>query len=977
MSRIRKDWHDEHGRTLRVACGIRLNTPRHHRPAVSTYWYQKLQAAHITRFIRITKMAPIQITRVSFEHHPDGFGIGYARPRLSWRFSSDGADCTGWLQESYDIKIGASVEDDGKEYHIKSSNSVLVPWPGPDLSSRQRVWLQVRAYGMGTDLNGNRAFTSTAWSAKTLVEAALLYVSDWTAKMISSELAIGKNGPIRPVLFRRCFTLPGKVSSISKARLYITAHGLYRASVNGHRIGNEEMGPGWTSYSHRLHYQVFDITSTLNLDKPNVFGVEVAEGWFAGRLGWNDGRYHYGNKLGFLAQLEVFDEEGQMTELNSPHDWKSCYSATTRSEIYDGEDYDARLEQQGWDYDPEFDETSWTTTEEASPPSATLIASDAPPVRPIESIAPVKIWSSDAGHTLIDFGQNLTGKLEVQLSSFNGDSFEGHKLTFSHAEVLENGELCIRTLRTAKPVDSIILSKLQPETWSPKFTFHGFRYVQVDGWPDSPGLPTVDQIKAVVMHSDITRTGWFSCSDPLVNKLHENANWSMKGNFLSVPTDCPQRDERLGWTGDIQVFTPSASFLYDTSGFLKNWLADVAAEQLEDWRGGVPGMVVPDIITKRETPTNPPDPQCAWHDVTVLTPWDLYISLGDRELLRTQYASMKAWVDQGLPRGANGLWDQNVWQFGDWLDPTAPPDEPGKAATDSLLVADAYLVRVMETITKVSGVLGEAEDEARYSKEVTKVRAAFCHQYVTPAGLLASDTQTAHSLALAFGLLDNHDQIASSTDRLEHLVHLARYRIATGFVGTPLITHALSDYGHHQLAYRMLLEKSCPSWLYPITMGATTIWERWDSMLPDGSINPGTMTSFNHYALGSVVNWLHKNVAGISPLEPGWKKIKVRPVPGGTITSAEATYDSPYGRIECSWKLSESDGTFHLTLSIPPNTTAIVILPSEWRKLGQGEESGTEVGSGKHCFSCSFEQDEWPPRAKLRRSTFRLDTGSA
>ncbi|KAJ5612078.1 hypothetical protein N7510_005272 [Penicillium lagena] len=334
---------------------------------------------------------------------------------------------------------------------------------------------------------------------------------------------------------------------------------------------------------------------------------------------------------------------------------------------------------------------------------------------------------------------------------------------------------------------------------------------------------------------------------------------------------------------------------------------------------------------------------------------------------------MKAWVDKGIPRGPNGLWDQNIWQFGDWLDPAAPPSEPGLGRTDSLYVADAYLVRVLGIISKVSSLLGEMEDASRFAKDASSVRKAFQHEYVTPSGLLVGDTQTAHSLALSFGLFDKHDHVMKSASRLSHLVHLAGYRIATGFAGTPLVAHALSDTGNYQLAYRMLLEKECPSWLYPITMGATTIWERWDSMLPNGSINPGDMTSFNHYALGSVANWLHKNVGGISPLEPGWRTIQVRPVPGGPVTNASVAYESPYGRIECSWKINDSGDTFALTVVIPPNSQARVVLPSFWKKEDQeGEERSILIGSGKYDFSCAYKPAEWPPKAEFARSTFRL-----
>ncbi|KAH8881093.1 glycoside hydrolase family 78 protein [Thozetella sp. PMI_491] len=911
-------------------------------------------------------MASVYVQSVTFEHHPTGFGIGHASPRISWRLAAD-ENTKNWIQDSYEIEIARL--DSSETYRVESSESVLVPWPGNALQSREIASVKVRSHGKTTDAAGQVTTMSTEWSSPATVEVALLDKGDWTAKLTTSALASNENETIRPILFRKSFSLPENEGEISKARLYITAHGLYEAFLNGQRIGTEEMAPGWTSYGHRLLYQSFDVKAALASGKPNVFGVEVGEGWFAGRLGMEGRRCFYGSRLACLAQLEVSFASGHVYTLVSDGTWKCHQSGTTRSEIYDGEDYDSREGKQGWNSDPSFDENSWTVTEELEFPPAKLLASDTPPVRTKETVSPIKIFKSKSGKTLVDFGQNLVGRLLVNLPK--ATSVDGQTVSFSHAEVLERDELGTRPLRGAKPIDRVILSQGQPSQWSPKFTFHGFRYVQVDGWPTEDGMPGQDDIKALVLHSDMTRTGWFSCSDSLVNQLHENVVWSMKGNFLSVPTDCPQRDERLGWTGDIQVFCPSASFLFNTQGFLGSWLDDVSAEQLEDGKNGVPGLVVPDVFGK---PPIPPDPQSVWHDVTVLTPWDLYNSSGDVEILRRQYASMKAWVDQGIPRGSNGLWDQNAWQFGDWLDPAAPPAEPAMARTDGILVADAYLVRVLETIVKVSSLLGETEDTERYGKEAASVRKAFGQEYITPSGLLVGDTQTAHALAICFGLYDGKHQVAKSASRLAHLVHADKYRIATGFAGTPLITHALSDTGNYQLAYRMLLEKSCPSWLYPITMGATTIWERWDSMLPDGSINTGQMTSFNHYALGSVANWLHKNVGGISPLEPGWRKIQVRPVPGGTITSAKVEYDSPYGRIECSWEAGEADGTFNMVLVVPPNVEAVVILPSDWNETDtDGMEKGTAIGSGKYQFSCPYRPAAWPPKAELARSTYRLE----
>ncbi|KAL6245728.1 hypothetical protein RBB50_007727 [Rhinocladiella similis] len=909
-------------------------------------------------------MCPVRISSVSFEHHPNGFGIGHRSPRISWRFSADD-DVKDWSQESADIHIVRSRDKDGKTYPVKGPESVLVPWPGDDLESREAAWVKVRSYGKATDAAGNAIGNITEWSSPVFVEAALLEKRDWTAKLTTSSLSCSRKGAIPPTLFRKVFPLSELLGPIAKARVYITAHGLYEAVINGHRVGNEQMSPGWTSYSHRLTYQTFDVTSLVSPGKMNVFGVEIGEGWFAGRLGSSGKEHIYGNRLAFIAQLEVAFENGQTFTVVSDSTWKSHGGPTKRSEIYNGEDYDSREEQEHWDSDAKFDDQGWIAAEELDFPSASLLASDAPPVRITEELSPMNIFKSKSGKTLIDFGQNLVGKVSIRLPAAS----DGQTLVIHHAEVLENGELGTRALRSAKATDSVVLSQRQPTTWCPKFTFHGFRYVQLDGWPSHDATPDYSDVTALVLHSDMKRTGWFCCSDPLVNKLHQNVLWSMKGNFLSVPTDCPQRDERLGWTGDIQIFGPTATFLFDTKGFLEGWLQDLSAEQLEEGRNGIPPLVVPDI----SDPKLSAGPQSIWHDVTVLTPWDLYMSSGDVENLRRQYPSMKAWVDEGISRGSNGLWNQDLWQLGDWLDPTSPPDEPGAGRTDSLLVADAYLFRVLDTISRVSLVLGESEDADRYAKDALRVQKAFEREYVTPAGLLVGDTQTAHALALCFGLFGDKAKVAKSSSRLSHLVHAAEYRIGTGFAGTPLICQALSDTGHSQLAYRMLLEQECPSWLYPVTMGATTIWERWDSMLPNGLINPGAMTSFNHYALGSVATWLHQNVGGLSPATPGWQVFKVRPVPGGTITSASVTYESPYGRIDCSWYVNVVSKMFNLTVTVPPNSKAVVVLPCDWQWQGdEMEEKSITITSGKHEFSCPFSPAEWPPKPELTRSIIRV-----
>jgi alpha-L-rhamnosidase len=519
-------------------------------------------------------------------------------------------------------------------------------------------------------------------------------------------------------------------------------------------------------------------------------------------------------------------------------------------------------------------------------------------------------------------------------------------------------------LRRAKCTDEIISAGAKLVDWTPQYTFHGFRYVQVDGWDEEKDGQLSSHLTALVMHTDLTRTGWFTCSHPMVNQLHQNAWWSMRGNFVSIPTDCPQRDERLGWTGDIQIFGPSANFLYNTAGMLGEWLEDVAVEQLNDGKDGcVPPFVVPNVVSDELWP---PTPQAEWDDVVILGPWELYRSYGDVDILRRQYKSMLAWIDRGIQRGPDGLWDPEIWQLGDWLDPTAPPVEPGDARTNGTLVADAYLVRITSVMSQISTILGETADAQRFSTQRDQLKSKFQYKYIAESGLLVGDSQTALSLAIMFDLHATADQVKNAAERLVDLVRLAKFRVATGFAGTPIIAHALTKGGHPQIAYRMLLEKGCPSWMYPISMGATTVWERWDSMLPDGSINPGEMTSFNHYALGSIINWLHTSVAGVSPLSPGWKEIKVCPIPGGSIDSAEAIYETAYGRLECRWVIKSDEKVFTLDLLVPPNSRALVTLPSDGSTT---QDSERWIGSGRHQFLVTFDwarfSSEWPPKPRI------------
>lgn len=873
-----------------------------------------------------------KVVRVRFEHRREALGIGTPTPRVCWWIETP---VEGWTQVAYEMEaVTPSGAPYGQTGRVASSESALVDWPFKPLASRQRVMVRVRVWGSDGEVS--------AWSEPASVEAALLDPGDWTAQFVRPAWDEDPADPEPAPLLRKTFTLNKKVR---QARLYITALGLYEASLNGRTVGDEVMAPGWTSYHDRLRYQIFDVTELLQ-EGENALGAMLGEGWFRGRLGFGGGRSAiYGDRVALLAQLEVEYEGGEIERIVTDESWRAQPGPILANSIYDGETYDARRELPGWS-EPGFDDSGWADVEPVRWDFETLFAPLGPPVRRTETLVPKEIFESPSGRTLVDFGQNLVGWLRVTVSGP-----EGQTITLRHAEVLEDGELGTRPLRHAKATDHYTLRGSEagdPEVWEPRFTFHGFRYAEVEGWP---GELTRDDIRAVVCHSDMERIGWFECSEPLINRLHENAVWSMRGNFLSIPTDCPQRDERLGWTGDIQVFSPTASFLYDSAGFLTSWLADLAAEQTES---GVVPFVVPNIMA-RETP-----PGAAWGDAAVFIPWVLYQRFGDAKILADQYDSMSAWVNL-IDRiaGENRLWDQG-FQFGDWLDPAAPPENPGAARTPGFIVASAYFARSAEILGEAARVLGRDEEAEHYLALASDVREAFNREYVTPAGRVLSDAATAYALALQFALLTDASQRQHAAERLVQLLRAEGYRIATGFVGTPLICDALCSEGHDAAAYRLLTQRECPSWLYPVTMGATTIWERWDSMLPDGSINPGEMTSFNHYALGAVADWLHRTVAGLAPGEPGYRRLEIQPRPGGGLSHAMARHLTPYGAATSSWKLAGEEITVEVEL--PPNTTARVILP--------GKEGGPlEVGSGKHVWTYPYESPDKTPKSLSVDST--------
>lgn len=852
----------------------------------------------------------------TFEHHRESLGVGSPEPRLSWKTTA----APGWRQMGYEIEVTQAAGT--TTVAIDSPDSVLVPWPGTPLASRERAEVRVRVTGDDGMVSG--------WSAPGTVEAGLLDPADWVAVPVGGAWPEDPDADDRrPALVRHAFELTAPVVS---ARLYASAHGLYEAEINGQRVGTDTMSPGWTVYGERLRYYTYDVTDLVR-EGSNVVGAWLGDGWYRGRMGWRGGfRNLYGSDQSFIGQLEVLYGDGTRDIVATNAEWSAHVGPILASGNYDGETYDAREERDGWSC-PGFDDSAWTPVAIAERNPRTLVAPEGPPVRCTEDVSPVEVLRSPSGKFILDMGQNLVGRLRISVQGNAGD-----EVTIRTAEVLQDGEVYQRPLRSAKSTDVYILRGGEREEWEPRFTFHGFWYAEIDGWPgDLEADVASGRIQGRVLHTDLERTGWFECSEPLVNQLHENTVWSMRGNFLDIPTDCPQRDERVGWTGDLQVFAPTASFLYDVSGMLSSWLEDLAIEQLPD--GTVPWYVP--VIPAHHMWT-PIRPGAVWGDAAVLTPWVLFQRFGDRAVLARQYDSAKAWVDLvARLAGDDHLWNDG-FQLGDWLDPAAPPLDPADARTDKYLVATAYFAWSALHLSKMAEVLDKDDDTQLYQQLADDVRTAFVAEYVDGSGRMTSDAQTAYALAITFGLITDPDQLDGASVRLAELVTNENNRIATGFAGTPVVCDALASSGQLIKAYDLLLERECPSWLYPVTQGATTIWERWDSLLPDGTVNPGTMTSFNHYALGAVADWLHRDVAGIQAASPGYQTIRFRPRPGGGLQWAAAQHETPYGRASIQWTL---DGdSLSTTITVPTGAEGIVELPGG---------APHQVSSGEHTFTTS------------------------
>jgi alpha-L-rhamnosidase len=817
-------------------------------------------------------------------------------------------DRRGACQTAYRILVADSLEilnsNKGNIWDSKrvtSNQSLLRPYQGPSLRSRQRLYWKVLIW--------NEADQRSEWSQPAFWEMGLLNADDWEADWITADIAEDKSR-MQPCPHLRTEFEVG--NGVRDARLYATALGAYELHLNGERVGEDYFTPGWTSYNKRLQFQTYDLTALLPPGR-HTLGAILADGWYRGNLANFAGpaRNKYGDTLALLLQLEITYADGRVQTICTSPEWRSSDNGPLRqADHYMGELYDARLKMPGW-ASPGYDDSQWAGCQVYDHPKTTLRAQVGAPVRKMHTIHPRDILTSPAGETIVDFGQNMVGWVRLRVEGERGAT-----VVMRHAEVLdEAGNLYTTNLRPAAQTNTYILNGEGEEVYEPRFTFQGFRYLAVEGFP---GELTLDHLTGVVLYSDMAETGDFECSHPLVNQLQKNIVWGQRGNFLEVPTDCPQRDERLGWTGDAQVFARTACHNMDVASFFTRWLRTLRDDQRED--GAVP-HVIPDVMPAHRAGTT------GWADAVVIVPWTLYQCYGDRQLLASNYRAMQLWILYMYERAGDDFIWSGDFHFGDWL--ATDRDDLGTpfGVTDTDLIATAFYAYSTGLAARIARVLDREEDAAAYEQLAAAIREAFCQEFVTPRGRVGAHTQTAYVLALMFDLLPE-EQRPEAARRLVENIRGRDNHLSTGFLGTPYLCHVLTRFGYLDVAYDLLLQDSCPSWLYPITRGATTIWERWDGIKADGSFQDPQMNSFNHYAYGAIGHWLYSVVAGIEidPSKPGYQHTIIHPHPGGKLRYARAHVDTGYGRLASHWQRGEQG--FSLEVTIPANSTATVIMPA-------------------------------------------------
>ncbi len=863
---------------------------------------------------------------------PEGvLTIGLDPVRLTWRLTADRPDA---VQLGYRIDAAASPDFDvilATTGDLDHDDQVAVVAPGDPLRSREVRHYRVRVRD-GSGWSG--------WSDPLRVEAGLLHADDWVARAVTLPDDPGSHRQAPAPMVRRGFDVPGPVT---RARLHVTALGLHRVTINGRPISADLLAPGWTSYRHRLLADTYDVTAFLTAG-PNAIGAVLGDGWYRGRLGWQPGheRCHYGEQVGLVAQLEIDCADGSRVVVGTDEDWRASTGEIRSADLYDGSTTDLRERRPDWDC-PGFDDRGWASVAIVPFDGGGIEPRTAPAVRVVATL-PVDRSPRGDGRWALDGGQNISGWVRLRVRGRRGDA-----VTVRHAEVLEpDGSLHTRALRSARATDTYVLADDQIVTLEPAFTFHGFRYAEVE-----TSAELLDA-ELVAVSSDTPRRGDFSCSESALVRLHSNVVWSQRDNFVSVPTDCPQRDERLGWTGDAQAFANTASTLFDAEAFWRSWLSDLALDQHPTL--GV-STVVPDVVIDGE----PRFGRAGWADAATIVPWSVYEAYGDLSVLVDQRDSMARWLESlEARRGPDGLLP-SAMQFGDWLDPDAPSDRPWEAKADSTYIANAFLVHSARLTADAARATGATALEAHARSVADDVAPATWGRWRDHA----VTTQTGCAVALQLGVApgEERSEVAAT---LARLVREANGRVATGFLGTPLVLPALAEFGHLDECYLMLLRRDDPSWLYQVEQGATTVWERWDAIRPDGSIHPGTMApppdmtgsdgghmlSFNHYAYGAVIDWVYRHLAGLAPdrERPGYRHVVFAPRPCVGIDWARASVESPYGPITTEWRI-ESGGLV-VEIDTPIGTTGTFIAPATSSSTvsldGETVQPRIDLGPGRH-----------------------------
>jgi alpha-L-rhamnosidase len=899
-------------------------------------------------------MTPSELRPVGLrcEYRINPLGIDERVPRFSWVLEAEGR---GQAQSAYRILVGRSEKDLEWEENllwdsgrVESGRSVGVEYGGEVLRSGSRCLWKVRVW--------DRAGEPSSYSGPAVFETGLLEKSDWEGAWISAgkgpagdkEPPSGEeyddlaNGLAPSPYLRREFPLD---KPVSRARLYVTARGLYEVYINGNRVGNDVLAPGWTDYDRRIQYQTYDVTPLL-ADGPNVLGAVLGDGWFAGFVGFDPKHRgaHYGARPQFLAQLNVEYEDGTTESLATEGLWRCSTGPILFSDLLVGESYDARKEMPGW-AEPGFDDSGWYGVEAEEIEDANLVAQPDEGVRVMEELEAQTVTEPASGRYVFDLGRNMVGWVCLKV-----EGAAGTRVTLRHAEALNpDGTIYTTNLRSARATDSYVLGGDGEEVYEPRFTFHGFRYVEVTGYP---GEPQPGAITGRVVHSATPSSGAFDCSSSLVNKLQENIVWGQRGNFLSVPTDCPQRDERLGWMGDAQIFVRTAAFNMDVAAFFEKWMADVKDAQSPEgaFTDVAPLLRGSGLIDLRWGAP-------AWGDAGVIVPWTLYRAYDDTRIVERHYDAMARWMEYLHEANPDLIRKSRMGNnYGDWLSPKGDH-------TPKHLLATAYWAYDAKLMAEMAKATGRNDDASGFRDLNERINAAFQEAYVSPDGRIEGDTQTCYLLALYMDLLPEDLRFAAA----EHLVRTIEredWHLCTGFVGVGYLCPVLTEAGYTDVAYRLLENETYPSWGYTVKNGATTIWERWDGWTEEKGFQSPNMNSFNHYSLGSVGEWLYRYVAGIDLGTPGYGRIDIRPCPGGGLTYARGEYDSVRGRISSSWRI-END-RFVLEAIIPPNTTATVHLPStddvseggrpvdaadgvEFLRAGEGK-TVLSVGSGRYEF---------------------------